>query len=154
MKINSVTNISGPGTDSSIKADTIKDTQFKDMLENAKKTGDDEKLKEASQSFEAYFINLMLKEMRKTVVDSGYIEKSNARETFEGMHDEELSNTLAKNGGFGLADMIYKQLSGIPAPEKSVQEKEQEATKQVEGVDPTEADPNVVTAQANKKEEE
>jgi len=83
---------------------------FKDKLEQAANDKDLTKLKEASQEFEAYFINTLFKEMRKTIQDGGLVEKSQARTTFEGMLDEEMSKSISKTGGLGLADMIYNNM--------------------------------------------
>lgn len=89
------------------KTNKVKDKSFQDKLENAAKKKDLQGLKEASQEFEAYFINIMLKQMRKTVIDSGLIEKSEARKTFEGMLDQEYASTISKKDGIGLGKAIY-----------------------------------------------
>ncbi|GAB6107638.1 rod-binding protein [Fusibacter bizertensis] len=99
---------------------------FKDKLEQAANDKDLTKLKEASQEFEAYFINTLFKEMRKTVQDGGLVEKSDARTTFEGMLDEEMSKSISKTGGIGLADMIYNNMvkvysASTDAPEDDVE---------------------------------
>ena len=86
---------------------------FKKTLEKAAETKDLDKLKEASREFEAYFLNTLFKEMRKTVQDGGLTEKSQARTTFEEMLDEEMSKTITKTGGVGLADMIYKNMARV-----------------------------------------
>lgn len=103
-----------------VKADTAKESSFKDKLEKAKDSGDKEELREAAQEFESYFVGLLLKEMRKgtQALESGFIEKSHSREMFESMYDEELSKSISKNGGIGLADMIYEQLSKMDAAEQ------------------------------------
>jgi len=90
--------------------DTIETNAFKDALEKAATDKDLTRLKEASQEFEAYFVNTLFKEMRKTIQDGGLVEKSEATTTFEEMLDEEMSKTISKNGGFGLSDMIYNNM--------------------------------------------
>lgn len=67
-------------------------------------------LEEACKEFEAIFINMMLKQMRATVVQSGMTERSSAREIYESMHDEALSEEIAKGNGIGLAKQLYQQL--------------------------------------------
>ena len=70
------------------------------------------KLREACQGFEAMFLSMMYKQMRATVPESELFgKKSNAIEIFEDMRDTELMNSVAKSGGIGIADMMYKQLS-------------------------------------------
>ena len=52
---------------------------------------------------------MMFKEMKKTIPDSGLIEKSTGRKIFEDMHIEELSKEIANEDGFGIAEMLYQQ---------------------------------------------
>ena len=88
------------------------ETDFKQTLDNAMKNGQDKELKEACVEFESYFLNMMFKSMRKTTVyNGGIFGKSNAEKIFQDMLDEEMTNKMAKEGGIGLADMMYKQLS-------------------------------------------
>lgn len=69
---------------------------------------DKEKLKKAATEFESYFLNMMFKSMKKTVVPA--VEKSNAQKTFEEMMEQQVCDKIAKSGGIGFADMIYKNL--------------------------------------------
>ena len=70
------------------------------------------KLREACEGFEAMFLSMMYKQMRATVPESVLLgKKSNALEIFEDMRDTELMNSVAKGGGIGIADMMYKQLT-------------------------------------------
>lgn len=93
--------------------ETVETDAFKDLLKTAAENKDLKKLKEASQEFEAYFINMLFKEMRKTIQEGGLVEKSQARSTFETMLDEEMSKNLSKQGGVGLADMIYNNMMRV-----------------------------------------
>lgn len=97
----------------SAQQETAETESFKKTLEEAASSKDLEKLKVASQEFEAYFVNTLFKEMRKTIQDGGLTEKSQARETFEGMLDEEMSKLISKKGGFGIADLIYENMSRV-----------------------------------------
>ncbi|MDR1689782.1 MAG: rod-binding protein [Clostridiales bacterium] len=89
-----------------------KTDSFKDALEKAAANQNDMELLNACQEFEGYFIQMMYKEMRKTIDTSkSYIQKSNAEEIFQGMLDEEVAVSAAKKGsGIGLAEMMYKQM--------------------------------------------
>ena len=80
-------------------------------LKNKQTSEDPEKLMEACKEFESIFVNMMLKQMRKTVADGGLIEKSFARDIYESMQDEEMSKEISKGAGVGLAKELYKQLS-------------------------------------------
>lgn len=74
------------------------------------KNKDDEALMRACKEFEAIFVQMMFKEMYKTIPEDGLIEKDNGRKIFEEMYIEELSTKLVKEDkGFGLADMMYEQ---------------------------------------------
>ncbi|RKD21959.1 flagellar protein FlgJ [Caminicella sporogenes DSM 14501] len=110
MKINDI-NLQSKIYQSKIKASKQNTQQFKEMLEKAKQNNDTEALKSACKQFEAIFVNMLLKNMRKTVVEGGFIKKSHAREIFEGMLDEEIAKEVSKGQGIGLAKIMYEQLS-------------------------------------------
>ncbi|MDO4753545.1 MAG: rod-binding protein [Bacillota bacterium] len=80
---------------------------FRDQFEIAAKKKDEEGLREAAREFESYFIGVMLKQMRKTVVEGGLIEKSESRKQFESMLDDEYAKMLAKDEGIGLGEAIF-----------------------------------------------
>jgi flagellar protein FlgJ len=84
---------------------------FKIALEQAQAEENPEEIKKVCQQFEAIFINMLFKQMRNTITEGGLTEKSQARETFEGMLDEEMSKAIAEGGGFGIAEMMTKALS-------------------------------------------
>ena len=71
----------------------------------------DKKLREACQGFEAMFLNIMYKEMRNTVPENSLFGDSNADKILQDMRDTEMVNQMAKAGGVGLADVIYRQLT-------------------------------------------
>lgn len=79
------------------------------QIENLNANEDDEKLMETLREFEGIFINMMLKEMKNTVPDSGLVEKSQGTKIFEEMHMEELSKEMSKGDGIGIAKMMYEQ---------------------------------------------
>lgn len=71
-------------------------------------------LRQAAQQFEAIFMRQMLKEMRK--VDALLDSKDNplhsdAGEMMQGLYDDALCDSLAKQQGMGIAELIVKQLS-------------------------------------------
>lgn len=78
------------------------------------------KLKAACTDFEAMFLNLMYGEMRKSVnEEDGLLPKTQAEKIMQSMLDEELTKNMAKAGGVGLADVLYKQLSLDDSAEKN-----------------------------------
>ena len=116
MKIDSsvMSNLSGTYQSAlTQQQETAEAESFKKTLEKAATDKDMDRLKVASQEFEAYFVNSLFKEIRKTIQDGGLTEKSQARETFEGMLDEEMSKLISKKGGFGIADLIYENMSRV-----------------------------------------
>lgn len=114
MSLNSISgiNIQNISDINKAKQASIETDNFKQTLDNAINSGQDDELKEACTEFESYFLNMMFKSMRKTVVSNGGIfGKSNAEKIFQDMLDEQMTDKMAKQGGIGLADMMYKQLS-------------------------------------------
>lgn len=77
-------------------------------LEKAFTEKDDKELREACQEFEATFINMLFKEMRKTV---GTSDSNFALDTYQQMFDDEIASAASKGNGIGIADMMYNQLA-------------------------------------------
>lgn len=67
-------------------------------------------LKAAAQQFEAVFLGYMLKSMREAVAKSDLLDNRQT-EFYQSLADQQLAQNLA-NKGFGLADMLVRQLSG------------------------------------------
>lgn len=93
-------------------------TRFREVLETTlagireRDEAERVQLRKAAEMFEAYFLQLMFREMRRTTFnEQGLFPKSNAERIFTEMLDEEVANTAARGGGIGLADMIYRQMT-------------------------------------------
>lgn len=72
----------------------------------------DGQLREASQMYENYFLNEMVRAMRATVPrEGGLMKPSFAEKIFEQQLDQQYVDGWAKKGGVGLADMIYNQIN-------------------------------------------
>ncbi|MEG3638550.1 rod-binding protein [Magnetococcus sp. PR-3] len=75
-------------------------------------------LRKAAANFEAMFIKQLLGSMRKTVPDfgdGGLMRKSNGEKIFRDMLDQEYADVASKgNGGLGLKEAIYEQLTRRP----------------------------------------
>jgi len=89
----------------------------------------DAKLKATCQEMEAVFLNLMLKQMRETVPKGNLLGNTQAEQTFTSMLDTELTKNMAKAGGMGLADMLYRQLSKTAAAVTTVNTDKSQASK-------------------------
>lgn len=100
MKINS----SNPAdTGSGIKRE-LTNAAGKDAKEDAK-------LKAACTEMEAVFLNLLLTQMRRTIPKNSLSGESSQQEMMRSMLDSEMTKNMAKAGGTGLADMLYRQLT-------------------------------------------
>jgi len=65
-----------------LSALTLRMDQFR-QIPDAKGKTDDARLREASNEFEAIFIQQMLKTMRKTALESDFIKKSEVKKYFD-----------------------------------------------------------------------
>lgn len=72
-------------------------------------------LKQTAQQFEAYFLQEMMRSMRKTVEKSDLVEQGTV-EFYEEMMDKEFAMLMAKNGGIGLAQTLEAQIQRLKAP--------------------------------------
>ncbi|AVY93327.1 flagellar assembly peptidoglycan hydrolase FlgJ [Microvirgula curvata] len=64
--------------------------------------------RKAASEFEALFLQTLLKTMRETRFDGE--EDSNALDTYRGMADQQLAQTMAKGSGMGLGEALYQQI--------------------------------------------
>ena len=93
-----------------LSALTLRMDQLKEIPDAKKGKTDDARLREASNGFEAIFIQQMLKTMRKASLESDFIQKSEGEKIFRSMLDEQYAILSAKSGRLGLGEMIYQQL--------------------------------------------
>ena len=93
----------------------------------------DAKKWKAAQDFEAMFIHQMMKSMRKTVPQSE--DMSSGRRIFTEMMDEQIANTASRTGNFGLAQIVYKELTGenIRGAQNAYGAHSKASSKQIEG---------------------
>jgi len=68
-------------------------------------------LEKACQQFESIFVDMILKNMRKSTQGTDFMPKSNGQKIFEEMLDTKMSEKMSENQGMGLAQQMYKQLS-------------------------------------------
>jgi flagellar protein FlgJ len=83
-------------------------------------------VRETAQQFEALFLQMMMKSMRDASFKSDLVE-SQAKDTFEGMFDKEVSLAMAKKNTLGLADMLIKNM-----PDPAVQAANAQAIKDIQ----------------------
>ena len=70
----------------------------------------DEKLHEVSEMYEKHFLGEMMKAMRSTIHEGGFVQSNQAEKIFREQLDQEYVDKWGKQGGIGLADLIYKQM--------------------------------------------
>lgn len=71
----------------------------------------DKKLWDACIEAESLIVGNMIKEMKKTVHKSEWLHGGQAEEIFEDMLYDEYAINMSKNSDFGMAKMLYDELS-------------------------------------------
>jgi flagellar protein FlgJ len=74
-----------------------------------------EALESACRDFESVFVQYMMKEMRRTVPESGLTGGGHAEKMYTSMLDSEVAKAVSMQRGIGLASVLYDQLSGCPS---------------------------------------
>ncbi len=85
---------------------------LKDTFAGAGKASADDELMDACKQFEAYFVEQMFKEMRKTVPVNALDSGSNAQlvDYFKDNLTQEYAKEATERNSLGLAQMLYEQM--------------------------------------------
>lgn len=76
------------------------------------KTKKEKELKKTTEEFESVFLKMMMDEMDKTVDrKKNMFYGGDAENVFRGMLNQKRADSWSKNGGIGLAKIMYEQLS-------------------------------------------
>lgn len=70
----------------------------------------EQKLRDVSDMYEKHFLREMMKAMRSTVHEGGFVQSNQAEKIFKEQLDDHYVEKWGERGGIGLSDMIYKQL--------------------------------------------
>jgi peptidoglycan hydrolase FlgJ len=70
----------------------------------------DKKLHDVANMYEQHFIREMMKQMRSTVSEGGFIKANNAEKIFQEQLDDQYADQWQKSGGIGFSKIIYDQL--------------------------------------------
>ncbi len=97
--------------DSEFVINSAKIENSKNILKNENNPKSPYGLKKATQNFEAIFVNMLIKSMWKTIPESGLFEKNSATNIYEGIIQSALSEEIARSGGLGMAEMLYRQIN-------------------------------------------
>ena len=68
-------------------------------------------LQKGAKAFEAYFIQSLLKEMRKSISSDEKTGKGLGKSTYTSMFDEAIAQKIAASGGIGLSRLLTEKLS-------------------------------------------
>ena len=79
-------------------------------LDDAKKVGAKHTLEQAAKSFEAMFVQTMMKEMHEAKLDDGLFE-SEGEKPFQSMLDQAYADLATKQNRFGIAEAITRTFS-------------------------------------------
>ncbi|WP_347356112.1 rod-binding protein [Bdellovibrio sp.] len=93
------------------------------MMGRPEQKAPEQKLREVSDMYEKHFLREMMKAMRSTVKEGGFIQSNQAEKIFREQLDDQYVEKWGERGGIGLSNMIYDQLMnkfgvmmGIKAP--------------------------------------
>ena len=90
-------------------ARNVHDMSSINRLKEAVYSDDKDVLKEAAQQFEAIFVQMMLKSMRKAqdaMADEDSPFNSEQMKFYRDMHDQQMAADMSSGGGLGLAELI------------------------------------------------
>jgi Rod binding domain-containing protein len=74
------------------------------------------KLQTAVRDFESLFVGYMLKSMRESMATDEMFGDNFGGDILDGMFDTELARQMSRNSGFGLAEMLYRKMTGEALP--------------------------------------
>lgn len=70
----------------------------------------EKKARETATTFEAVFLSQILKSMSMGIKSDGLFGGGQAEEVFQDVLSEEIANQIARNGGIGLSDSVYREI--------------------------------------------
>lgn len=73
-------------------------------------TAFEKKAHDTAESFEAVFLSQILKSMSVGIKADGPFGGGQGEEIFQDVMNEEISKQIAKNGGIGLSDAVYREI--------------------------------------------
>ena len=92
--------------------DQLIEAQLKANRPDPSKLGglDEKAARETAENFEAVFISQMLTPMFNTLSTDGLMGGGKAEGVYRDMMVDEVGKSIAKNGGLGIADSIYREI--------------------------------------------
>ena len=71
------------------------------------------KAREAAESFEAFFLTQVLDTMSAGIATDGPFGGGSEEKQWRSMMNEQFAAAMAKSGGIGIADQLYRQILAI-----------------------------------------
>lgn len=93
-----------------VEIELIINNKFQNLKTQRTPEQQDKKLREVGDLYEKQFLREMLKAMRGTVKESGFIKSNQAEKIFREQLDHEYVEKWGEKGGIGMSDLIYNQL--------------------------------------------
>ena len=83
-----------------------------EMISTRSKSGkmNDREMHDVANQFENMIFRLLIKEMRKTIPENGFIEKSHAMKMYQEIADDYMMEDLTKSNDLGIEGLIYAEL--------------------------------------------
>lgn len=98
----------------SVRRSGIGETELRlQYLRSPDADSDPKRVRAAAQELEAYFLHMLIKEMRKTIPPNPILYGGKAEEIFQDFLDEEMARELSVSSQLGLADSIYNSLQNL-----------------------------------------
>ncbi|MCJ9430333.1 rod-binding protein [Kordiimonas marina] len=84
--------------------------QAKNGIDNPRLSANKRKAHEAAEQFEAVFLSQMLSPMFETVKTDSMMGGGNGEDVFRSMMVQQMGKAIAKKGGIGIADQVYREI--------------------------------------------
>ena len=81
-----------------------------ERLKSATDTTSDTEMLEACKEFEQYFVEQMLKEMKKTIPDDPLLSDNEYMNMFEDQMFQSVAEKITDGGQFGIAKQLYEDI--------------------------------------------
>lgn len=78
------------------------------------------RLQKAVKDFEAVLLGFMLKNMRGSIQKEGLFGESFGGDMMDSMFDSEMAKEISRESSLGIADTLYRQITGEKLPERPV----------------------------------
>lgn len=77
-----------------------------------------DRVKKATQDFEAVFVGMMLKQMRKSMAgENALFGQSSEAKVYQDMMDDTLAQQMSRTGTFGISNAMMKSIAGRLPPD-------------------------------------